>query len=178
VHLLLRDHAASATLLPWVMLLMAGGVTADTPNGAGVPLLCSAAAAGNSTVVKWLLDSSADATATDTTGRNALHYAAKGSIHQVETLRETYDMTFHLGDGASSLLRRSSTATVMARLSTNGDQNGASKTVANGRRKTADDARKPGQVAGTSLLQALRNLSSAYARTIDLLLVCAPECNL
>ena len=59
VHLLLRDHASSPSLLPWVTQLMAGGATADTADGAGVPMLCSAAAAGNKDVVKWLLDSGA-----------------------------------------------------------------------------------------------------------------------
>lgn len=171
VHLLLRDHASSPTLLLWMTQLMAGGVTADTADGSGVPMLCSAAAAGNKAVVKWLLDSGAYASAAATSGRGPLHYAAKGSIHHVEAIRESYDLP-PLFNGATPGPVTSS----MARRSTGSTQPAAASTyVVSGRRTSADGAATRGQGAGVSLFQALKDVATAYAQVIDTLVVRPPH---
>ena len=164
VHLLLRDHASSPALLPWVSQLMAGGVTADTPDGSGVPMLCSAAAAGNKAVVKMLLGAGADAAAADSTGRGALHYAAKGSISRVEAIRESYDLPSLLnGAAAGAGISR------ISRRSTGPQPRSASMYLASG--GSGDGAVVRGQNAGVSLFQALKDVATAFAEVIDLLVV-------
>lgn len=143
---------------------MAGGVSADMPDGLGVPMLCYAAEAGKTEVLKWLLDSNAYASVADTDGRGPLHYAAKGSIHRVEAVRETYDLPslVNTGTAAPSIGRRSTAP-----------QHPVAAQPTNGRRSTDDKGQ-----AGVSLFQALKDVATAYANIIDLLVVRVPDANL